>query len=106
MNFLPQSWRHSIRSLIAVGCLGIGSSAWAADFNVTNSNDTGAGSLRSALIQANAAGAGSHNILFQPGVVGTIALATPLPTIANNVNIFGPGSGALTVSGNNTTRVF
>jgi len=106
MNFLPQSWRRSIHSLFAIGCFSLSSTAWSADFTVNNNNDAGAGSLRNALIQANAAGAESHYILFQLGLAGTISQATPLPTVANNVNIFGPGSGVLTVNGNSTTRVF
>lgn len=36
----------------------------AATFTVTNTNDSGAGSLRQAIDDANSAGAGPHNIEF------------------------------------------
>jgi hypothetical protein len=62
-------------------------------FVVSTLNDGGAGSLRSAL--ANADLAGGSNILFV--VNGTIALATALPDITRSVQVLGPGAGVLTV---------
>ncbi len=106
MWLLPRSWMRSIRSLAAVGCFYFASAAEAANFTVTNTNDSGAGSLRDAIDSANAAGAGTHNINFAPAATGTIALSSPLPIIVNNVNINGPGASVLLVSGANTTRVF
>jgi hypothetical protein len=57
-----------------------------AQFVVTNVNDAGAGSLRQAILDANAA-PGSDDINFNiPGVgaaIRTIALATPLPDITD-----------------------
>src|SRR5262245_19161055 len=108
MSFLPRSWQRSIRSLAAVGCLWFASSANAASltFTVTNTNDSGAGSLRAAITGANAAGVGTQNINFAANVRGTISLLTPLPLLNNNININGPGNSLLTVSDNNTTRVF
>jgi hypothetical protein len=63
----------------------------AATFAVTNVNDTGTGSLRQAITNANAAGAGPHTIAFNipsaqlTGSFGSkravIALASPLPAI-------------------------
>ncbi len=54
----------------------------AATFTVTNTADTGAGSLREALTDANGA-AGPHTIEFNipGGGVHTISPATPLPQI-------------------------
>ncbi|NKJ49864.1 hypothetical protein CIC12_24635, partial [Burkholderia sp. SG-MS1] len=61
---------------------------WAADFIVSNNADSGAGSLRQAIIDSNAAG-GSNTITVNSGV-GTITLASgDLPTIASNVTIVG-----------------
>lgn len=103
---LPRSWMRSIRSLATVGCFWFANSADAATFTVTNVNDSGAGSLRDAITAANNAGAGTHNINFGAGAKGTISLATPLPVLANNININGPGAANLTVSGASTQRVF
>ncbi|MCG8330514.1 MAG: hypothetical protein MI974_22645, partial [Chitinophagales bacterium] len=50
-----------------------------ATFTVTNTNDSGPGSLRQAITDANAAGDGPHTINFS--VAGTIALASNLPAI-------------------------
>ena len=62
----------------------------AATFMVTNTNDGGAGSLRQAILDANA-GAGPHTIQFAiagPGVQ-TIALVSSLPTVAQTTTIDG-----------------
>jgi len=73
---------------------------WAADFTVSNNADSGAGSLRQAIINSNSAG-GSNNIIINSGV-GTITLTSAdLPTIANNATIVGNGN---TLSGGNTFR--
>lgn len=69
----------------------------AATIPVTNTNDSGTGSLRQAIINANATAA-SDDITFNiPGSgVKTIVLASFLPNITNPVNIRGysqPGAG-------------
>jgi uncharacterized protein with beta-barrel porin domain len=74
--------------------------AWPADFLVTNNADSGAGSLRQAIINSNAAG-GSNNIIINSGV-GTITLTSgDLPTVANNASIVGNNN---TLSGGGTFR--
>jgi hypothetical protein len=57
----------------------------AATFTVTSTNDNGAGSLRQAIADATAAGAGDHVINFNIPGSGphTITPATPLPAIGN-----------------------
>ncbi len=77
--------------------------AFATEFVVINNNDSGGGSLRQAMLDANSGGGG--NITFS-NVTGQITLATPLPQITANINIFGPGTDALRVSGNNQTNIF
>jgi hypothetical protein len=72
---------------------------------VTNTNNAGAGSLRQALIDGNVS-LDSNFIKFQPGVTGTITLVTALPNISTPMTIRGPGADQLTVSGNNSIRVF
>ena len=73
-------------------------------FPVTNNNDSGLGSLRQAIIDANAASS-ADDIIFT-GVTGTITLNSSLPLIvatstADTLTITGPGSSNLTISGDN-----
>ncbi|MFL6427308.1 MAG: beta strand repeat-containing protein [Acidobacteriaceae bacterium] len=75
----------------------------AATYTVTNTLDSGVGSLRDALITVNA-GAGGDTIVFS-GVSGTIALSSTL-AITKSVAISGPGANLLTISGNDAVRVF
>lgn len=68
---------------------------------VTNLNNSGAGSLRQAISDADA----GSMITFQPGLTGTITLASEL-FIDKDMTIQGPGANLLTISGNNAVRVF
>jgi trimeric autotransporter adhesin len=77
--------------------------AHAATYTVTNTLDSGTGSLRDALTTVNA-GAGGDTIVFS-GVTGTITLSSSLG-IGKSVTINGPGANLLTISGNDTVRVF
>src|SRR5262249_50695809 len=73
-------------------------------FTVTNLTDHDPGSLRAAVMAANA-NPGVDTIKFAPGLHGTIRLSDQL-TITDDLTIKGPGANQLTVSGNNATRVF
>jgi hypothetical protein len=75
----------------------------AATFTVVNTADSGAGSLRQAMLDANAA-SGDDVIVF--ALTGTITLASALPALTDNSAITGPGTNLLTISGNNAVRVF
>ena len=55
----------------------------AAAFNVTNLNDSGAGSLRQAIADANSAG-GADVITFQAGLSGTITLTSVHYSVAGS----------------------
>jgi hypothetical protein len=72
-------------------------------FAVTNLNDSGSGSLRQAVLNANA-NPGADEITFN--VTGTITLTTGELLITDKLTILGPGASLLTVSGNNASRVF
>lgn len=63
-------------------------------YAVGNLNDSGPGSFRQALLDANAAGGGT--IGFDAGLTGTIVLTTALPDLGN-VEIEGPGASSLTI---------
>lgn len=70
---------------------------------VANNNDVGAGSLRDII---DCAPSGS-TITFAPAMSGqTIVLLTGEIVINKNLTIIGPGAASLTLSGNNSTRIF
>src|SRR5262249_5931879 len=81
------------RVLLILAALAFCAHASAATFTVTNTTDSGAGSLRQAILDANGGGAGPHTIAFDiPGSgVHTIAVSSALPTSSV--------SGGLTVDG-------
>jgi predicted outer membrane repeat protein len=62
------------------------------------------GTLRWAIQQALAAGEGT--ITFAPGLTGTIALQSPLPTIDKHIAIIGQGSDGIIISGGGKVPVF
>lgn len=68
---------------------------------VMNNSDSGAGSLRQAILDACDGGM----ITFANTVTSPITLATEL-AIDKNLTVAGPGANALTISGNNAARVF
>ncbi|MEH2244442.1 beta strand repeat-containing protein [Nostoc sp.] len=79
------------------------------DTVVTNTNDSGAGSLRQALLNANAT-AGADTITFAGGVFtdatpDIINLTSGQLTISDDLTIVGTGASKLTISGNNTSSV-
>src|SRR5262245_60469569 len=77
--------------------------ARAAGYSVSNLNDSGKGSLRQAISNANTS-AGTDTITFS--VSGTILLASTLPDITDpaGLNIDGTGR-SITISGNDMVRV-
>ena len=68
---------------------------------VTNTNDSGPGSLRQALAVAI-----NGDTIDATGVSGTIVLTSGALQITQNVRITGPGAGNLAVNGNATSDVF
>ncbi len=76
------------------------------DFVVTNLSDSGEGSLRQAVANANNI-AGAHTVTFDAAVTGTIALVNGQMTIGpGDITVQGPGADVLSVSGSNLDRVF
>jgi len=69
---------------------------------VANLNDSGAGSLRQAILDANASGGGT--ITFS-NVTGTITLLSQLPDFTANITLAGPGTNLLSINGNYKSRV-
>src|SRR5262249_2193656 len=68
---------------------------------VTNTYDSGPGSLREALTVAT-----DHDTIDARGVSGTILLPSGELEITHSVHINGPGAAHLAVRGNATSRVF
>jgi hypothetical protein len=90
---------------IAMGAtLAATGSAQAADFTVSNLNDSGPGSLRQAVLDSNNNGNGLDNIVFASGLSGTIDIGTfdgdgLYP--GTPMNIKGPGADKITLRGVN-----
>jgi hypothetical protein len=84
-NGLIKGWSHTL-----------------ATFTVTNTNDSGAGSLRQAILDANAA-AGEDTITFSTS--GTITLTSGQLEVTDDLTITGPGASSLAISGNDSSRV-
>ncbi len=103
-NFVRELGTKSLRFTCAalVAALLRFSSNDAAAQLVANLNDSGPGSLRQAILDANAAGGGQ--IAFS-NVSGTITLLSPLPDFTANIALAGPGTNLLTISGNYQYRV-
>ncbi len=92
----------SVATILGLGLLPRG--ALAATQTVSNTADSGAGSLRQAL-----ANAGNGDTIDASGLTGTITLLTGELEVTHSVNILGSGPAHLIVNGNypNTTnRVF
>src|SRR5262249_28430102 len=75
-------------------------------FTVENLADSGPGSLRQAVLDANA-NPGADLIVFAPSTSGgTIALTGGELSVTGDLTIDGPDADRLTVSGNHASRVF
>ena len=74
-------------------------------FNVTNLNDSGSGSLRAAVSEANNS---SNADIIKIQVIGTLFLEDGEMDIFQDVTIVGPGSGVFTIdaSDNDSERIF
>jgi hypothetical protein len=95
-----------------IAAMVLASPAWAATYTVINTNDSGAGSLRQAIIDANADTGVADTINFDLGSAATITLTSgQLPTITDTATegaglTIDGGSADITISGANQYRVF
>jgi fibronectin-binding autotransporter adhesin len=84
--------------------LSMPASTWATTFTVSNTSDSGEGSLREAIENANTS-TGADEITFSEGGRGTITLASTLPEVADSAGLTIDGGGDVTVSGDDSVRV-
>ncbi|MGB3511874.1 MAG: hypothetical protein WBA93_22085, partial [Microcoleaceae cyanobacterium] len=68
-----------------------------ATFTVTNLFDSGSGSLRQAIVDANATFFNPDEIIFDPGLSGGTINITSELAITDSLEIFGLGSEFLTI---------
>jgi hypothetical protein len=99
---LHRPQRVTGRALALVLASGLVAAAPASATVVTNTADSGAGSLRQAVIDTPPGGA----VTFDASVTGTITFTTGAVPIAKNLTIDGPGARVLSLSGNNASRIF
>lgn len=79
----------------------------AATFTVTNTDDSGPGSLRQAAADASANVNDEDDIVFDASLAGeTIVLTTGRIILSGPVNVIGPNPGSITVSGNDSSGIF
>lgn len=103
------TWRHHgarrscARALLSL--LLLPAAAGAANFTVTTLADSGAGSLRDAVDQANRT-VGADVVSFNAGLSGSIVLNSGAIDIFDALSINGPGAAQLSISGNHASRLF
>jgi predicted outer membrane repeat protein len=100
----PSKQQLAAAAGLTVGATLAGGTAQAADFTVSNLGDSGPGSLRQAIDDADA-NPGGDRVLFASGLSGTIALDGSHLSIEDPVQIVGPGAGQITVRADGTTNV-
>jgi predicted outer membrane repeat protein len=101
-KFLASAWRVLLALIFSLSLAGISAQqVRAATYDVSILADSGAGSLRQAILDANAS-AGADTITFS--VSGMIVLGSSLPIITDDLVIDGSGY-SVTISGNNLYRV-
>ena len=77
-----------------------------AGFLVTTLADSGANSLREAILTIDTSQDATNSIAFANGMHGTITLKSPLPAITVSVTIGGSTDARITISGNNDYQIF
>ncbi len=105
---LPHWLRRGSVALLAVAGFAA-TPLHAASFTVTNTNDSGAWSLREVVATANA-NPDADTVTFDPALTvggpASIVLTSGQLDLTSSVTIQGPGASSLTISGNSASRIF
>jgi hypothetical protein len=98
----------ALAASVVIAAVVLASPAQAATYTVTNNADSGAGSLRQAIIDANTTTGVADTINFDLGSAATITLTSgQLPDITDGAGLtIDGGSANITISGDNKYRVF
>ncbi len=97
----------ALAASVVMAAVVLASPAWAATYTVTNNADSGAGSLRQAIVDANATTGVADKINFDLGSAATITLTSSLPPITDGAGLtIDGGSADITISGDNQYHVF
>ncbi|WP_163578132.1 autotransporter domain-containing protein [Halomonas faecis] len=102
-NACRRAVRLTVRGGLATLALWVGT-AQAVDFTVSNLNDSGAGSLREAVQNANADTSEAHTITVDSGLSGELTLSSAI-TISSDVTIQADGHAILAGNGERVFRV-
>src|SRR4051812_22102296 len=108
-NYRRWSIQHRLSLRTACLAMTLAATTGAATFTVTSATDAGPGSLRQAILNADAAPAtpsAPHQIVFSCGTPCTVALLTPLPPITNHMAINGGTFGNVIIDGGGANRIF
>jgi hypothetical protein len=92
-----------IRKLLLFTLCSLSVRAFATDYLVTSTDDSGPGTLREAI---NSLEVGGDTITFDDSLSGTIVLASPLPILSMDTVITGPTTGSVTIDGDSTYQIF
>ena len=101
-RLLPLTLALALAALVAFAYVSLASPARAATFDVANTDDSGAGSLRQAIIDANANA--EADIINVPA--GTYVLTSGEMEITTDITINGAGAGSTIIDGSDNGRIF
>src|SRR5579863_6648984 len=101
---MPACHRKYFQALFYFSVFSAGVPLVAGSFTVTTTADSGVGSLRQAIIDANVTGGPGSTITFT--VPGTINLASSLPPIGPDITTIDTGGNAVTINGSNLYQAF
>ncbi len=95
--------RSLTAGIVLTVLLGSASSLFAETFTVTNGNDSGPGSLRQAIADAETM-PGDDTIVFAIGFTGPVELTTAELLITTTISIGGPNGGQISIERSNARR--
>jgi predicted outer membrane repeat protein len=100
-------WRGlAVVGLVSGAFVAVAQPAAASQFTVTTAADSGVGSLRQAVLDANA-NAGADDVVFDPNVdTQTITLTSGALSVTDDLTVTGDGATNTIIDGNGTDRIF